>query len=651
MNFRADINGLRAYAVILVLLYHVGVSTISGGFLGVDIFFVISGYLMTGVILSRLQQQRFSLLGFYASRCRRIIPPLMLMCAILLVVGGFLIPPEEYKILSGHIAASLSFISNLVYFKEAGYFDAGAVYKWLLHTWSLSVEWQFYLLLPLTLMFTARYLRRQFGWVMAVGALLSFVLALVMTHLHDTMAYFMLPTRAWEMLAGGLVYLAPKSRLTGQRWVVFPALSGLIVSAMWIDAGTTWPGMMTLIPVLLTALIIHVTANDSPLLNNRVVQPIGKASYSIYLWHWPLWVFWHLADLPVTPVSQASLIALSLLAGGVSWALVENKAGWFSARTPVALGNAALVVLIALLIVAQQGFPARAPQSVTQISQYAKQRFAAARGCLVVNSKQSPQCTFGKGSEVNLVVLGDSHANALLSSVVASGDADSDTIVFIAQSSCPTVPDITRPGRPDCGDFVKNAITTIEEKYPKASVLIINRFSLYLHGENGRNDDTPQYTFANEDSSLSSFQQHFTRAVKKLARHRKVFIMTPVPEFDYDVIYRMTRDAMRGKPYAIQLPWEEYQSRNQDALKMLNQLVAEIPNVTLLDSAQALCDRHFCYGARDGVPLYRDSNHLSEFGNKLLGEIFAGMWRRINDVSGVIIPSPQYAAVGISRTF
>ncbi|MFT4274244.1 MAG: acyltransferase family protein [Pantoea sp.] len=651
MNFRADINGLRAYAVILVLLYHVGVSGISGGFLGVDIFFVISGYLMTGIILSRLQQQRFSLSGFYASRCRRIIPPLMAMCAILLMVGYFLIPPDEYKTLSGHIAASLSFISNLVYFKEAGYFDAGSMYKWLLHTWSLSVEWQFYLLLPLALMFTARYLRRQFGWVMAIGAVLSFALALVVTHLHDTLAYFMLPTRAWEMLAGGLVYLAPNSRLTGQRWVILPALLGLIASAMWIDAGTTWPGVMTLIPVVLTALIIHVTANDSPLLNNRVVQPIGKASYSIYLWHWPLWVFWHLADLPVTPVSQAVLITLSLLLGGLSWALVENKAGLLSATTPVALGNAALLLLAALLIVAQQGFPARAPQSVSQISQYAKQRFTAARGCLVVNSKQSPQCTFGEGNEVNLVVLGDSHANALLSSVVASGNAASDAVVFIAQSGCPTVPDINRPGRPDCGDFVKNALTTIEEKYPQASVLIINRFSLYLHGENGSSDDIPQYTFANEVSSLTSFQKHFTRAVKKLATHRKVFIMTPVPEFDYDVIYRMTRDAMRGKPFAIQLPREEYLARNQDALRMLHQVVAEIPNVTLLDATQALCDNYFCYGARGEVPLYRDSNHLSEFGNKMLGEIFAGMWRRINGESGVTVLPPQYAAAEISRTF
>ena len=632
MNFRADINGLRAYAVMLVVLYHVGISVFSGGFLGVDVFFVISGYLMTGIILKGIKENTFSLLKFYAARCRRIIPALAVMCAALLILGYFLTPPEEYKGLARHVVASLAFISNIIYFKHAGYFDAGAVYKWLLHTWSLSVEWQFYLLLPLVMMFTARFLRRQFAWIMAIGALLSFALALVVANLNATASYFLLPTRAWEMLVGGLLFMAPKTALSGQRWVPLVGALGLIVSAMWITSDDTWPGMMTLIPVALTALIIHGGASQSVLFNNRVAQCIGKWSYSIYLWHWPLWVFWHLADLPVNAVTQFALIGLSIFAGWASFTLIEGKQGGLSSRTFVTLGSSALVLCVGVLVAVKEGLPARAPQNVATISDYAEQRFTAANGCFSLEGKQSPQCVFGSASRVNLVVLGDSHANAMLSSVVASANQQSDSVVFIAQSSCPTIPDINRRTRPDCGVFVQNALKSIAEKYPNASVLIINRFSLYLHGETGSVKGSPEYTFANNDSSLAAYQQHFGAAVKQLASQRKVFIMTPVPEFEYDVIYRMSREAMRGKVLPIELPRAEYDARNQDALAMLNSIVAQTPNVTLLDTAQALCDSKFCYGSRDNVPLYRDSNHLSEYGNKALSDVFSGMWKSINSI-------------------
>ncbi len=632
MNFRADINGLRAYAVMLVVLYHVGISVFSGGFLGVDVFFVISGYLMTGIILKGLKENSFSLLTFYAARCRRIIPALAVMCTALLILGYFLIPPQEYKGLARHVVASLAFISNIIYFKHAGYFDAGAVYKWLLHTWSLSVEWQFYLLLPLVMMFTARFLRRQFAWIMGIGAVLSFALALVIANTNATASYFLLPTRAWEMLVGGLLFLAPKTALTGQRWVPIVGVLGLILSAMWITSDDTWPGMMTLIPVALTALIIHAGASQSVLFNNRVAQYLGKWSYSIYLWHWPLWVFWHLADLPVNAAMQAALIGISIFAGWASFTLVEGKRGWLSSRTFVTLGSSAAVLCVGLMVDLKQGLPARAPQNVATIADYAEQRFTAANGCFSLDGKQSPQCVFGSKNRVNLVVLGDSHANAMLSSVVASANQQLDSVVFMAQSSCPTIPDINRRTRPDCGVFVKNALASIAEKYPNASVLIINRFSLYLHGETGSVKGSPEYSFGNNDSSLAAYQKHFGAAVKELATHHKVFIMTPVPEFEYDVIYRMSREAMRGKALSIALPRAEYEARNQDALAMLNNIVAQTPNVTLLDAAQALCDSRFCYGAKDEVPLYRDSNHLSEHGNKALSEVFAGMWKSINSI-------------------
>ncbi|EJL92513.1 acyltransferase family protein [Pantoea sp. GM01] len=633
MNFRTDINGLRAYAVMLVILYHFGFTRVSGGFLGVDVFFVISGYLMTSIILSRLRNNRFSLLAFYAARCRRIIPPLMVLCVILMLMGYFLMPPDEYNKMAEHAVSSLSFISNVVYFKQGGYFDSGSIYKWLLHTWSLSVEWQFYLLLPLALMFTARFLHQQFAWAMGIAALLSFGLVLVMvaTHFHLTATYYLLPTRAWEMLAGGLLYLTPKTALSGQRWIPPVAISGLIICALCFDESMAWPGIMTLIPVLLTALIIHAGVQNSRWLNNRIVQHIGKTSYSVYLWHWPLWVFWHLVNWPITLVSQALLILLSLAAGWASWLLVENKQGWLSGRTYVTLGQTALVLLVGVFIVANAGLPSRAPQVIASIKHYSQERFVSGEKCFVFSGTTSPQCVFGRARQVNLVVLGDSHAAAMLSSIVESARPN-DAVVFIAQSGCPSMPDIHRSASPDCGGFVKNALIDIERKYPHASVLIINRLSFYLHGSFGSGSTTPDYSFLNEKSSITAYQQHFGAVVKQLASHRRVFIMTPVPEFGYDVIYRMSRDAMRGNALAIQQTRAEYQSHNQETLAMLNSIAAQSPNVALLDATQALCDSNFCYGAKDDVPLYRDDNHLSEVGNKSLSGVFAGMWRMIDSI-------------------
>ena len=518
----------------------------------------------------------------------------------------------------------------MVYFKQGGYFDTGAVYKWLLQTCSLIVEWQFYLLLPLALMFTARFLRQQFAWAMGIAALLSFglVLAMVATNFHLTASYYLLPTRAWEMLIGGLVYLAPQSKLSGQSWVPPVSILALLLCALLFDENTAWPGIMTLIPVLFTALILHAGVQNSRWLNPRVMQHIGKTSYSIYLWHWPLWVFWHLADWPVTFVSQVLLILLSLAAGWTSYAWVENRQSWFSRKTYIALGQAALVMLCGVTIVARAGVPSRAPAVVALIEHYSQQRLERAKNCFVLSGISSPQCVFGDASQVKLVVLGDSHAYAMLSSIVASARPQ-DGVVFIAQSGCPSVPDIQRSASPDCGGFVKAAIADIERKYPSASVLIINRMSFYLHGEYGSGSGTPTYSFRQDGNSIAAYQQHFGAAVKQLASHHRVFIMTPVPEFGYDVIYRMSRDAMRGTVVSIQQSRAEYQSRHQDALVMLNNIAALSPAVTLLDATQGLCDIHFCYGSREEVPLYRDDNHLSEVGNKSLSGVFAGMWRMI----------------------
>lgn len=211
VNFRKDINGLRAWAVVAVVLFHFGVPGFAGGFVGVDVFFVISGFLMTNILIKKLEnpQQKFSVWDFYLARAKRIAPALLVLCIALLALGWFLLPPQDYRSLGMHTLTSVLFASNIQYWREAGYFDAASHDKWLLHTWSLSVEWQFYLLLPLLLWGVWRWWpgRAHAVRCLLVVFLVSLGLSVWLTAKKPEAAFFLLPTRAWEMLAGGLIAL------------------------------------------------------------------------------------------------------------------------------------------------------------------------------------------------------------------------------------------------------------------------------------------------------------------------------------------------------------------------------------------------------------------------------------------------------------
>ena len=210
MYFRKDINGLRAIAVIGVMLFHFNASWMPGGFAGVDVFFVISGFLMTGIIFRGIEQENFSILKFYVARANRIIPALAVLCSVLLLFGWFYLTPLDYKNLGKHVGSSMGFLSNFIYWRESGYFDAASQEKWLLHTWSLSVEWQFYIIYPLVLVALRNFMSLKAMKVAVLhGTVLGFIFCVIATFKWPDSAYYLLPARAWEMMIGGVAYLYP----------------------------------------------------------------------------------------------------------------------------------------------------------------------------------------------------------------------------------------------------------------------------------------------------------------------------------------------------------------------------------------------------------------------------------------------------------
>lgn len=326
MGFRGDINGLRAIAVLGVVLFHFYSAILPGGFAGVDVFFVISGFLMTSIIYSKICSSDFSLLGFYMDRARRLVPAIVVLCAVLLFWGYFGLLPIDYKLLGDHIVSALLFYSNIIFFSESGYFDTSSHLKWLLHTWSLSVEWQFYIVYPLLLLFLSRFFRREVvKSAVVVLAFSSFAFAVYASYLMPSFAYYMLPTRAWEMMLGGVLVLFPIKVGAGYR--VKLSYAGLLMvfgSFFFYDKNTVWPGAYALLPVLGTCLIVLANNTESFLANSRALSWLGKISYSTYLWHWPVCVYLYVNKMSSNMMAVVAGIALSFLLGFISYRFVEN---------------------------------------------------------------------------------------------------------------------------------------------------------------------------------------------------------------------------------------------------------------------------------------------------------------------------------------
>ncbi|MFT6925932.1 MAG: peptidoglycan/LPS O-acetylase OafA/YrhL [Psychromonas sp.] len=322
MTFRKDLNGLRAIAVIAVVLFHFNESWMPGGFAGVDVFFVISGFLMTGIIFRGIEQNNFSILNFYIARVNRIIPALAVLCFFLLILGWFYLTPIDYKALSKHASGSITFLSNIMFWKESGYFDAASHEKWLLHTWSLSTEWQFYIIYPLLLVALRKCISfKAMKTTILFGTILGFIFCTIATYKWPTPAYYLLPTRFWEMMAGGVAYLYPFSGQHKKNKILeWCGLTLIMGSYLFMSKDTPWPGYLAIFPVLGSFLVIQSQCGDSFITGNVIFQKLGSWSYSIYLWHWPIVAAFYYFSLDEIYLG----ILLSIFLGGMSYTYIEK---------------------------------------------------------------------------------------------------------------------------------------------------------------------------------------------------------------------------------------------------------------------------------------------------------------------------------------
>lgn len=656
--FRKDINGLRAIGVLAVIVFHFNSKWLPGGFAGVDIFFVISGYLMTKIIVSGLTNRTFSLTRFYFSRARRIIPALVTLCLTLLILGWFTLAPGDYKILAKHIEKSVTFTSNITYFQESGYFDLASHKKWLLHTWSLSVEWQFYLLYPLGLLFFNRIFGlKSLRWIIAIATVISFMLAVFKTHQDPNMAFFLLPYRAWELMLGGVVFLFPVPLKThASKCLEYLGLAAVFSSPILISSNYPWPGAVAAIPVFGTAAILTAHRNNSFFTSNIISQKIGNISYSLYLWHWPVYAVIYFFEYQNNVLLVLLGIAVSFVLGTLSYYGVEKRSlfkdSFFNINTPlpfkeVAVACVSVPVLMILTVFCVTKFVRNSNGAASRIDNYIFDNphlfleAPAFSGQCHRNAMDLPQCVLADAKSLtkdqpDFILMGDSHADVISTALAqANANVGGNGVLLFTKGGCLFVPDIRNTNKPqdaDCSILTKKSIQIIQQKYPKTPVILVNRLNYYFI-VNNKNDRNMHFAFIAGKQPKNYSAEEINRANRDVSNaylnmicsfteQRDVFILKPTPEFNHNVVDKIAKSILLNEAMAdITVTLESYYQENNFALALLEQAQSRC-GAKLIDPLPALCDNSKCYGSKDGLPLYQNDSHLNEHGNKLFIPVF-----------------------------
>jgi len=644
-KYRRDIDGLRAVAVLSVLAFHAFPSQLRGGFVGVDLFFVISGFLISTIIFESVEDGRFSYVEFYMRRIRRIFPALLVVLATCLVAGWFLLMPEEYQQLGKHLVAGATFFSNIALWREAGYFDDTAATKPLLHLWSLGVEEQFYIFWPLLVSFAYR---RRLGFPLLLGgiAAASFVLSLVTSVSNPTAAFYSPLSRFWELMIGGtlawLLLHRPSLVQHGPRASNALSAAGLLLigaAVLLINENDVFPGWRALLPTVGAFLVICAGPGawlNKNVLGNRAAVSIGLISYPLYLWHWPLLSFANILHGGLfVPVWMRVVLALaSIVLAALTYRYVE-----LPVRTKKASLRqiGALCVLLAMLgaagavLFARAGLPTRAAADNPGFALYTQNeqmRLALQpEPCHLADPKAETFCTAYNTAATGklMVVWGDSHGGAWLPVLRSIAVERNMRLMAFVHVGCPPLLDTRRSdgaqsGR-DCSRLgLAEPIASAIEQLKPAVVFYIGRWSLYgngwtLFGELQKATHfvtTAPNGTATLATSRAALASQLPLTVKALAAStpRLVIFQNP-PVLEGKLLPRFYADPERIEPSA---------SANLQAEAFERKLVestASIPNVRVFDPVPRLCAGATCLAVIDGAPVYEDDNHVSAQGSLL----------------------------------
>ena len=629
LSYRPDVDGLRAVAVLSVVFCHAGFNC-PGGFIGVDVFFVISGFLIAGLILKELKQGTFTLVNFWERRVRRIVPALAVVVAATFVAGWFILMPEDFASFGKSVVGLALFASNVQFWRSIDYFNNAAEEKPLLHTWSLSREEQFYLFVPIFLLLLAKrsQLNRAF-LLLSAAAVLSFGLSVYWTHRHPTTNFYLLPTRAWELFAGALLAFSPPCGIKKKWMNEFFALVGMafiLVPCFIYDPKTPFPGLAALPPVLGSALLIWVGSSSKGLswigrvLASKPVVFIGLISYSLYLWHWPLFSFTRYLSVKTPSVEMWwVLIAASVVLATLSWRFVETpfrQRKILKARPQLFAATAFSFVLMigaGFAMYWQKGFDGRVSNLTRNLIETGKFDASYVRELELEHIPDKLTRLGATNVPSSVLIWGDSHAMAVLPAI--------DSICKETGVAAEAATHAATP--PVIGYFSRNQWGMNERSLPfNAAVLD--------HIKKSQVRAVILVSYWNMHTEVLEFQTALLKTVEEIrSTGAAVYLLRDIPIYSYNIQKLLVRASYKGEDLAqFGLTRSEFTASDKMPEPLLEKL--KLAGVQILDPIPLLMERSRSekYLPFDsGGSFYFDGNHLSTYGSLALKPLFAPLFR------------------------
>ena len=649
-KYRPDIDGLRAIAVLAVVAFHAFPGWLRGGFTGVDIFFVISGYLISSIIFENLDNKTFTFSDFYSRRITRIFPALITVLVFCYAVGWFVLLADEYQQLGKHIVAGAGFISNFILWQEVGYFDNLAETKPLLHLWSLGVEEQFYIFWPLLLWL---YAKKSANWLVPsiTVALISFCFNIEKINSDPIAAFYSPQARYWELMVGGILawatlykrslnslptklgWFRDKSHFNSSEALnSLASLLGVVLITFGffgIHKGLNFPGVWALIPVIGAALILWAGPNawiNRIFLSNKLITWFGLISYPLYLWHWPLLAFGriYLGEFP-NKVIRLGLVLLSIVLAWLTYRFIERpiRFEWKSNfKVIILIICMAATALVAYGTFIYEGllFRALAKQSLAfqyseEIPGYITCAMKSDFKKFLPNDIDLNYCVVNKHKSPNAIIIGDSHAEDKFHGLVRTDQQHE--WMLMGNSNCPPVLGIQLYGEQKACKRKFEFIYSYLENNPGIKDVAISFYGVYFRrenysGEEFKNELSKEF-FAKESShgALDYWQKSFYAGLdlsihKLIANGKRVTLIIDVPEMPAS-----PRDCIRSPHIACQLDKESVLKSQQDARQMIAQLQKSNPKLRVYDPSELLCRDGICSFKLNETILYRDSHHLT----------------------------------------
>jgi peptidoglycan/LPS O-acetylase OafA/YrhL len=643
-SYRPDIDGLRAVAVLAVILYHFNAALLPGGFIGVDIFFVISGYFIIGTIVREISNGEFSLINFWERRVRRIFPAMFVMLtAVTIASYYFLLIPTHFAGYGQSLTAQSVSVSNWWFMRESGYFAAPDNIIPLLHTWTLSVEEQFYLLFPPLALLIYRFAKSKFKLLMIGIAILSFMYSVMLVHVtpsnqftvpllphvwgdatNMSAGFYFIASRFWELMVGGIiaVYALKVSNRKLSEFLSFAGLGAIVVGLLYITKASPFPGFTALFPVLGTAAIIIANTDQTTLARKALSIPalvyVGLISYSLYLWHWPILVFARyqlLSPATLNTKDQVLLLIAILILSVVTYHFVENpiRRKRFLVKRDylflAAITGTALLFTAGLVITKNNGYPNRVPSearnmalAMGDLSPRQAECFAKSK----MDSGNKTPCLLGvqDPSNIDFILWGDCHASLDVPAFDEFGRQTNRSGIFFGAPGCsPFLTDKPLTNDPYCKSEIKR-FEEYMQAHPSAELFIASEW------ERGY-----KYTNYTEGSNnFSPLAPLMYETLAKIPKETNITILLRTQTFPettfHDVFFRLAR----GEKLPMWMPRDYWVGSLESFNAGIREVVPYFPNVRLLDPSNEFCMGTVCYIADDNGFYYADDSHLSQYG-------------------------------------